>query len=591
MTSVGARDRPRGGRERLHRALARRHAGSRETRGLLREAHRAEPSRRGPAAARRGWRTRGGAPTRRRRPRCRRARSGRRAPRRRRGGRARSAAVGDAGGRALEDEAARRRSGGRRRAGARPAPRASSRGRAPARRRTRAQDRRPGRPPSRSTACAPGSAGSSCRPWPGQVDDDDAAGAATNAVAWSPQPDPRPVNPWSSRSGRAGPAAPDLPAQAVDARCALIAPSAGASRDGGCRVAVELDVPRPVGPQLEDADARPADRRAPSRLGSRRRRPRPVLAARARSRSARRRSRAASRTAPRSARAGPTRATPVGAWGRNEKIPPPSLLTSTIVADRPCSSGGHERVEVVQERHVADDERDRARHRPRPRTRAPSTRRRRSRSRRGSQRTVIARAVDGSQPSRSRTGIELPAHSSAPSGSDVGRARRTAAPSNGSSSAAQPAVHRARRRRAPRRASRAPTRARRGAAARARIGQRPGGRAASAWTNVGGQERGLAPAAVAVDRRRARAARRSSSWRIGLEVGIAPKRMTRSGRCASIHGPGRTSWSARLTTLRPVVRPARSAGQRVGEDREAGRARRGRRAPRAAPGRRPGPRR
>ena len=51
-------------------------------------------------------------------------------------------------------------------------------------------------------------------------------------------------------------------------------------------------------------------------------------------------------------------------------------------------------------------------------------------------------------------------------------------------------------------------------------------------------------------------------------MGIAPVRMTRSGRWASIHGPGRTSWSARLTTrdrsCGPVRRPD-SGSARIGK--------------------------
>ena len=48
-------------------------------------------------------------------------------------------------------------------------------------------------------------------------------------------------------------------------------------------------------------------------------------------------------------------------------------------------------------------------------------------------RTVIARSVDGNQPSRSRTGIELPAHSTAPSGS-ASASTGNGSPSNDSSS-------------------------------------------------------------------------------------------------------------------------------------------------------------
>ena len=93
---------------------------------------------------------------------------------------------------------------------------------------------------------------------------------------------------------------------------------------------------------------------------------------------------------------------------------------------------------------------------------------------------------------------------------------------------------------------------------------------------VGLDERRRDDRRVAPDRgrrrpRSGRASRVSSRVSIGFEVVVAPNRMTRSGRWASSHGPGRTRWSAWLSTNERSCGPHRDARQRVGGDREAGR--------------------
>ena len=178
---------------------------------------------------------------------------------------------------------------------------------------------------------------------------------------------------------------------------------------------------------------RPAAPRSPRSPRQVRRVRRPGARRRAPSRSARRRSRAASRTAPRSAPGGRSRGgrRGLGLWQEREDA------AAVVVHEHDgrgelVEASGDQRVEVVEERDVADDQGDRDRRR-RPRSPGPWRRRRRSRWRRGCERTVIARSVVGSQASRSRTGIELPAHRTAPSGrasaSDrPGRHPRTARP-------------------------------------------------------------------------------------------------------------------------------------------------------------------
>ena len=120
-------------------------------------------------------------------------------------------------------------------------------------------------------------------------------------------------------------------------------------------------------------------------------------------------------------------------------MPPPSLLTRTIVADRPWSfaatsalrSWRNDRSPTTSATGPAATAADPSIVDTTPSIPfAPRF-----------ERTVIARSVDGSQPSMSRTGIELPAHSVDPSGSAAASAGN-GAPSNGSSSAASQRVHR-----------------------------------------------------------------------------------------------------------------------------------------------------
>ncbi len=187
------------------------------------------------------------------------------------------------------------------------------------------------------------------------------------------------------------------------------------------------------------------------------------------------------------------------------------------------------------------------------------------------ERTVIARSVEGSQASMSRTGMELDAQRTAPSGS-ASASRGHGTPSKGSSNpasqasiasvavrsaASQSAAHAA----SPARPADSPARAANRAASASRVA------AGSACTNVAGSsEASRQPASPSSTSSSGRV--RSSSPVSGLDVGIAPVRITRSGTWASIQGPGRTSWSA-LTTTRlrscgPVRRPE-SGSARIGK--------------------------
>ncbi len=183
------------------------------------------------------------------------------------------------------------------------------------------------------------------------------------------------------------------------------------------------------------------------------------------------------------------------------------------------------------------------------------------------ERTVMARSVDGSQASMSRTGMELAAHSTAPSGRAAASSGH-GAPSKGSSRAtSQSAIASVAARSA---SSQSAVHA--GSAGRLRV--EPARRAASAWavvvasacTNVAGTSAASRqPASPSRTTSSGRA--RASSSSSGFDVGIAPVRRTRSGRWASIHGPGRTSWSPRVTTIErscgPVRRPE-SGSARIG---------------------------
>ena len=119
------------------------------------------------------------------------------------------------------------------------------------------------------------------------------------------------------------------------------------------------------------------------------------------------------------------------ACGRNEKMPPPSLSTTTIAqVDAATIARRDERVGVVHERDVADEgDRRRAGRAP---DRARSTRRRRCRWRRGWR----ARGRRGPpNHSRSRTGIDDATTSSASAGSDAATTCATPGSVSGSSAA------------------------------------------------------------------------------------------------------------------------------------------------------------
>ena len=170
--------------------------------------------------------------------------------------------------------------------------------------------------------------------------------------------------------------------------------------------------------------SRPARRcsRTPRQGGAGNRRPRLSVPVRCR---------AASRTAPRSAPAGQPPAPCVRACGSSEKIPPPSLSTSTTSRSSLCSRA------VTSAPRSCRKERS-----PTTRTTGPietaaepsaveATPSMPLAPRLAS--TLRVRSPAGSQASISRTGMELPAHSTAPSGSSRPRALN-GAPSKGSSS-------------------------------------------------------------------------------------------------------------------------------------------------------------
>ena len=152
-------------------------------------------------------------------------------------------------------------------------------------------------------------------------------------------------------------------------------------------------------------------------------------------------------------------------------------------------------------------------------------------------RIVMARSVDGSQPSMSRTGIEFPAHRVAPSGS-AAASTGNGAPSNGSSSAPS---HESIASAAFRSASSQPCaqpvfRVSADALVASRVATARAVSAGSAWTNVAGRSvDSRQPASPSMTMSSGPV--RASSSAIGFEVGIAPVRMTSAGRWASIQAP------------------------------------------------------
>ncbi len=259
----------------------------------------------------------------------------------------------------------------------------------------------------------------------------------------------------------------------------------------------------------------------------------------------------------------PTPGMAADAWGRNEKMPPPSLLTRTIVADSPWSfaatsalrSWRNDRSPTTSATGAAATAAEPSAVDTTPSIPlAPRF-----------ERTVIARSVDGSQPSMSRTGIEFPAHSVDPSGRAAGERRERRAFER-LVERGQPGVHRldggavgVQPIRGPGRvAGPAPEDARGEGAARSRPDRRGRRSPGSARTRASPDPPSSTISSGLV---------RASSSAIGLEVGMAPVRITSSGRWASIQAPCRTSWSARATTRlrswRPVRRPD-SGSARIG---------------------------
>ena len=360
-----------------------------------------------------------------------------------------------------------------------------------------------------------------------------------NAVAWRSQLVPRPGEAVEEQQRRCRRPGSGPPSEGRRRRCRS-SPRQGRGHGGG-RLAMELDVARPVGPEREHPDARPADRRRPARRGSMPAIDLAVLAAErghdrpdvdavgrpeellvvlgqadlgrigrrpaAGTRRSRRRRCRPGRSSPTGRAAGPTR----GRSGR-------AGTTRRRRRGRP------------------------ARRRPPP-PRARSTRRRRCRSRRGSTAAGSLARCPRSQSSRSRTGMLLPAHSSAPSGRDVAedgerqslerlvaglhgreprRQRRVGGPIG-----VEPGA-------SPTRPARGPS----GAGSVERIGQRAGrghvrrrGRTSSAgWPDRSSRGR---------RRRRSGSARASVSMvSIGLDVGVAPNRIDEVGQVRVAPRPG-----------------------------------------------------
>ncbi len=279
----------------------------------------------------------------------------------------------------------------------------------------------------------------------------------------------------------------------------------------------------------------------------------------------------------------PAPGTDAVAWGRNEKIPPPSLPTTTIVAARPCS-----RAATRPDRSCRSARSPITSATGAPVAAAPTAddttpsiplAPRLARGR-------IARGPAGSQASMSRTGIELLAHRIHPSGRRSPR-RANGAPSNTSPACVTRPSQSRRARSAARSAashssSQRPSCAGPGrrwppAARRPRRSSAPASAtavaAASACTMVAGIAAGSRQPAspsttISAGRRSSRRAR------TGLEVGIAPNRRTSPGTWASRQGPGRSRWSPRARTRDrswPPHRASERGSARTGHSRAAAR--------------------
>ena len=302
---------------------------------------------------------------------------------------------------------------------------------------------------------------------------------------------------------------------------------------------MELDVARPVGPEREHPDARPADRRGQRGADRCPARPRGTRR-RARSRSARRRCRGASRRAPRSARAGRPRGRrwwPAAGTRRSRRRrcrPGRSSPTGRATGRTRARSG---RAGTTRRRRRGRP----ARHRPPP-LRARSTRRRRSRSRRGwTAAGSLARCRAASRPGRAPACCSRP--TAAPHRATTSRERRTAGLRMARRGLPPPASHVVSAASAARSASsqsdaHAPDAAR--PSARATSTESASAQAVvtpSAWTNVVGRMAGsLQPPSPSTTTWIGSAS--VSIVSTGLDVGVAPNRITSSGRCASRQAPG-----------------------------------------------------
>ena len=248
------------------------------------------------------------------------------------------------------------------------------------------------------------------------------------------------------------------------------------------------------------------------------------------------------------------------ATGRKWKIPPPSLLSSTIVSFSPsraaASSPPMSWASATSPISSTTG--------PSPAAAAPNADEtvpsiplapRLESTRGGSSRA-------GKNVSTSRTGIEEATNSVA---SAAAATRPSSAATSGSDSSSPSACARAlagarRRRRARRRATRARSglpRRRSCSSSSARVGRA---------TRIPTTRVRVLPGALGVDRDLRRSSSPASQPRSGLEVGRSPTRITSSGRCAL----GERGVAQQRVVVGDRGRPAARARQRIGEQREAG---------------------
>ena len=175
-------------------------------------------------------------------------------------------------------------------------------------------------------------------------------------------------------------------------------------RPSAARRAPRRPAPRSAGEAPRFAAGRPGSRSAPS-PGRRRPPSRSSRSTRAWGRSYSAAIRAGSSPSGVPSSASNSSRSSCSAWGRNSKIPPPSLLSTTIRTGALACAKRGEAVHVVVEAEVAGDDPGRAAG-WRPRRRCPRRSGRRSRSRRGCRGTAPRVAADGRNASWSRIGIE-----------------------------------------------------------------------------------------------------------------------------------------------------------------------------------------